>query len=151
MEGERHLLDVEAGALAGRAAGDGIEAEVKRPPEPRELAQADLQAADPRGTFAGSMLGDQLDQALGDGKLMHGRPAASPVSQAKPVRHAFAAARRELQGLDGRIDLPGVGETAGDVEVDVRQEVDLGHDQEIRRGEEVGILARLVVALGHRQ
>jgi len=73
------------------------------------------------------------------------------VQPVQPGVHALACGGRELEDLDGGVHTSGQLDAARDVELHVRQQVGLVEDHQLRGREHVGVLQRLVLALGHRQ
>ena len=69
----------------------------------------------------------------------------------QPVVKAGAGGGRHLQHLDAGVDAPRQLDAARHVELHMRQQVDLVQDHEPGGGEHVGVLERLVLALGDGQ
>lgn len=65
--------------------------------------------------------------------------------------HAGAGAGRDRQYVDGRIDAPGEPDAGSDIEIEMRQQIRLVEQHQVRCGEHVGIFERLVLALRDRQ
>ena len=69
----------------------------------------------------------------------------------EPAGKAFAGSSGDQDHLDSGPNAARIADRRVDVEIHVRQQVDLVQDEEIRRVEHVRILERLVVAFRHRQ
>ena len=138
----------------------GGEAEMERPGDPAQHTHPQIDLGHARSTEACRLIADLIDQRACDRHLMHGRaPLLPPATCAlgrvdqpiDPAHHAFAGPGRDLQHGDVRIDRPRMLDAAADIEVEMRQEIDLGQDHHARGGKGVRIFQRLVVSLGHRE
>lgn len=69
----------------------------------------------------------------------------------EPRRHSITGPRRKAELSDLRIHPAGVCQSAFRIEIDMRLQVDLGEQHQIRRSEHIRVLERLVIALGDRE
>ncbi len=79
---------------------------------------------------------------------LHFQPGFDPV---QPGAHAVAGGGRDAEDGQVGIDAAGIGFGQVGVEAEVGQQVALVEQHDVGRGEHVGILERLVLALGDRQ
>ena len=130
----------------------------RQPPDMRTEADpldetADAQTQATRGNGSSAMTDVEVHV------LVHARSPALIRGEAErprglepvdPAIHAFSALRGELQHADRWIDPPRILDQVIDVDVEMRQQVGLGHDHQCGGCKHAGIFQWFVLALGHR-
>ena len=110
------------------------QAEMQRSGDSAQDAHPQIDLRHARGTEACCLLADLIDQSACDRHLMHGsaplscaRAARSDALISQSIHPAMPSPllRRHLQHFDVGIDRPRMLDAAGDIEVEMRQQVDL--------------------------
>ena len=107
--------------------------------------------AQPRGSGSDSTAAMRRCSASSDILAARSRRPGATLEPVEPIGEAFAGSSGNQDHLDSGPNAARVADCRLDVEVHVRQQVDLVQDEEVRRVKHVRILERLVVAFRHRQ